>query len=58
MIDICTKFLENISKGFRVIEQTRVPAFDFKRGIILSKILGGVTVLAVCTSSNGAPYLY
>ena len=37
MLYICTKFRENILKGFRVIERTRFPYLNFQRDIILSK---------------------
>ena len=35
--NICTKLLENISKGFKVIEWTRFPQRYFQKGIIPSK---------------------
>ena len=38
VLGICTKFNENISKGFRVIEQTQFSYKYFQRGTILSKM--------------------
>ena len=35
MLYICTKFQENISKGFRVIERMRFVYRNFQRGIFL-----------------------
>ena len=49
---ICTKFNENISKGFKVIEGTQFP-----RGI-MSKNVGGAMVLVLCSSPDNALYLY
>ena len=39
MLYICSKFYENISKAFRVIELTWFPELNFQRGFILSKLL-------------------
>ena len=50
-IYICTKFQENISKGFRVIERTRTEIFI---GALFHKHVGGVTVLVLCTLSDYA----
>ena len=54
---ICTKFLYNTSKDFKVMEQTRFPNTNFQRRII-SKNTDGVMVLVHCTSSGDALYLY
>ena len=53
MFYICTKFPENISKGFRVIIMTK----NYK-GHKFRKILGGVTVLGLCTSCDDALSLH
>ena len=37
---ICTKFRENISKSFKVFEQTRFPNRNFPRGIIQKTVSG------------------
>ena len=34
MFYICTKFRENISRGFKVLEQTRFPNYNLQREII------------------------
>ena len=48
---ICTKFQENISKGFRVIKWTSTEMYKGHNSI---KYLGGVMVLVLCTSSDNA----
>ena len=58
MLYICTKFSENILKGFRVIERTRLPIFKFSKENNSVKNVGGVTVLILCLLSNVALYLY
>ena len=58
MFYICTKFHENISKGFRVFERTRFPKFIFSKGNNSVKNVGGVMVLVLCLLSNVAFYLY
>ena len=58
MFYICTKFHENIKKGFRIIERTRFPKFKFSKGNNSKKIVGGVMVLVLCLLSNAALYLY
>ena len=52
---ICTKFQQNISKGFRVIEQTHTEIY--KGAKFHKKNVGGVTVLVLCTSPDNALYL-
>ena len=58
MFYICTKFHEDIKKGFRFIERTRFPIFKFSKGNNSKKIVGGVMVLVLCLLSNAALYLY
>ena len=58
MLYICTKFHENIKKGFRVIERTRFPIFKFSKGNNSIKNVGGVMVLVLCLLSNVVLYLY
>ena len=48
---ISTKFHENISKVFKIIERTQIP-----RGIIQQNV-GGLMVLVLCTSSDDGLYL-
>ena len=52
------QFHENILKSFRVIEQTEFLKLNFQRGILALKIVGIVTILNVCTSSDDALYSY
>ena len=49
LLYICTKFHKNSIDGFKVIEQTRFSFEKFQRGIISTKIVGGVTVQIICT---------
>ena len=58
MLYICTKFHENILKGFRVIERTRFPIFKFSKRNNSVKNVSGVMVLVLCLLSNVALYLY
>ena len=57
LVYICTKFHENILVGIIVIEQTQFSQEKFRRGIF-HKNVDGVTVLVLCTSSDGGLYLY
>ena len=50
MLYICIKLCENISKGFRVLR------FSKRHNSV--KNVGGVSVFNLCTSSDGALYLY
>ena len=56
LLNICTKFHENILDDIKVIEQTRFSLDIFQRGI-LSQIVGGVTVLVFCTLSDTSLFL-
>ena len=58
MLCICTKFHENIPKGFKVIERTRFPIFKFSKGNNSVNNVGGVMVSVLCTSSDDPLYLY
>ena len=58
MLYICTKFHENILKGFRVIERTRFPIVHFSMGTNSVKNVSGVMVPVLCLLSNVALYLY
>ena len=54
---IYIKVHENISKDFRVIEQTHFPYQSFQRGTIPETDVGGVMIL-FCTSSASDAALY
>ena len=57
LLYILIKFHENILDGIKVIERTRFSNKEFQRALF-RKNEGGVTVLFLCTSSNGGLYLY
>ena len=50
----CTKFQENISKGFRVIERTHTEIY---KGAQFHKNVSGVMILVLYTSPDNALYL-
>ena len=52
MLNICTKFRENISKDFRVINTISI--LNFTKGHGSKDKAGGVTVLNFCTLSDDA----
>ena len=54
MLYICTKFQENISKGFRVIKSI----LKFSKGHNSVNSEGGVMALVLSTLSDGVLYLY
>ena len=56
MVYICTKFYENILHGIKVIEQTKFSKEKNSKGHNSIKNVGGVTVLVLCTSSDGGLY--
>ena len=58
MLYICTKCHENISKGFRVMEELDFQYSKFSKGHNSVKNVGSSMVLALCISSNHALYLY
>ena len=58
MIYICTKFHDNISKDFLVIERARFPIFIFSKGNNSVEKVSGVMVLVLCTSSDHILHLY
>ena len=58
MLSICTKFHENISKGFRVTELTQFFYIKIFKGAPFRKNVGGVMVLVLCLLSDDALYLY
>ena len=58
MLYICTKWNENISKGFRVMEGLDLQYIKFSKGHNSVKNVGRSIVLALCISSNHALYLY
>ena len=58
MVNICTKFHENILKGIKVIEQTQFSKVKISKGHNSIKNVGGVTVLVLCTWSECGLYLY
>ena len=56
---ICTKFQENISKSFTVIEQNDVICIlKFTKGHNSIKSVSGVEVLVLCTSAHRLIMLY
>ena len=57
MLNVCTKFHENISKGFRVIEPMRFVYCNLLRGITLKKCRWSYGTCPVTLSEN-ALYLY
>ena len=52
---ICTKFQENIYKGFRIIKRTHI--LKFTQGHNSIKNICGVTVLVLCTMPYNTLYL-
>ena len=52
MLYICTKFHENIKKGFRVIERTRFLIIKFSKGNKSVKNIDGVMLLVLCLLST------
>ena len=57
VVYICTKFHENILDGIKFIERTRFSQEIFQRGYSINNV-GGVTVLVLCTLSDGRLHLY
>ena len=57
MLYICTKFQENISKGFRVIDSMRFVTDIFKEHNSVNS-LSGVMVLVLFKLSDSVLYLY
>ena len=57
MLYISTKFCEIISKGIKVIEDT-ISILKITKGNNSAKIVGGMTVVNLCTSSGHAIYFY
>ena len=51
MLNICTKFQENVSKGLRVIKDTEIWHYSVKN-------VGGIMVLIQAALSDNALYLY
>ena len=58
MLYICTKFQENISKGFRVTELTQFLISNFSKRHRSVENIGGVLILVLNTFSDHAVYLY
>ena len=59
MLNTCTKFQENISMGFRVIEQIYVVCLlKFAKVHNSVKNVGGIMVLFLFPLSNNALYVY
>ena len=57
MLYICTKFQENISKGFTVTADV-ICIMKFTKEHNSVKSVDGVIVPVLCTSSDNALYLY
>ena len=55
---ICTKFQENNSKDFTVINGDAACILLFSKGHNSVYSVGGVMVLILCTLSDGVVYLY
>ena len=58
MLYICTKFHENISKGFRVTELTQFLISKFSKRHRSVENIGGVMILVLNIFSDHALYLY
>ena len=58
MLYICTKFHENISKGFRVTGLTQFLISKFSKRHRPVENIGGVMILVFNTFSDHALYLY
>ena len=58
MLNICTKFKKNISKGVRVIERLRFVYWKFSNGHNSVHSVGGVMIFILSTSSDSVLYLY
>ena len=58
LLHIFTWFHENILDGIKVIEQTRFSLEKFQRGMIYTNIVGGVTVLVLCTLPDTCLFLF
>ena len=58
VIYIFTKLLDNIIYGIKAIEGTRLSFEKNSKGHNSIKNVGGVTVLFLCTSSDGSLYMY
>ena len=58
VVNICTKFHENMLHGIKVIGWTRFSFEKNQRGHNSVENVGGVTVLLLCTSSDDGLYLY
>ena len=56
MLNICIKFLENILKGFRVIEGMQFVYTEICKGALFYKNVGGVMVLVLFALSDNALY--
>ena len=58
MLYICSKFHENVSKGFRVSELTQLVISKFSKRHCSVENIGGVMILVHNTFSDHALYLY
>ena len=58
MLYICTKFHENISKGFRVTELTQFLISKVSKRHRSVENIGGVMILVLNTFSDHVLYLY
>ena len=58
MLYISTKLCDIISNGIKVIERSRFLYGKLQIGIIPQKIVGGINVVNLCTSSGHALYFY
>ena len=57
MLYICTKFIENICNGFKVIERTSFHTKIINRQNSVNNV-GGVKVLVLCILTGDGSYLY
>ena len=58
MLYICTKFHENISKGFRVTELIQFLISKFSKSHHSIENIGGIMILVLNIFSDHALYLY
>ena len=57
-LNICTKFHKNILDGIKVIEWTRFFIHKISEEHNSVKNVDGVSILFLCTSSDGGLFLY
>ena len=58
MLNICTKFRENISKCFKIFRADTISKTEIFKREKFHKNVNGVIVLVLCTSPDSALYFY